>query len=451
MAVSSAIPVALTVAHLTQLVALSLAGVQVTVGLAQRVRAAARSRDEKYRPYPSILSLIHAEVGVARLWITAGLLLVALDLLFPHALAIALIGAAFTAFVFLKGIGSAGRTAEAEADRCLSKGSAAEKCWRVQEWANWAASARLVPGTRCFHRLAHYSVPAGQIGPLHAAMLTAVGLCFFAYVSLGLAAGITQLVEQRQAANTPQAAKPASTPSVATDPGPFPTYAESCPELPDPTMIGHRLGRVFRHDGAAKAGCGGPAISVSGTDSWVAPGTCSRLNEMRSLAVSAPGQRPAILYGEAARFAWTAALEGELLGAEAARPDGGDVDVIETSQGNHVFARSSRSIGRGSENIGWCWEATGAARPFTHLPPPLAWLWLELTRLRGAWSWPADHSDQGDSISFTDEQTGELVARGRCVVTTSCTLEIGDELWPAEGTAFVSLPELTSYMPPESE
>jgi hypothetical protein len=457
---SSVLPIVLALAHLAQPVALFLAAVIALTGTAQRLRARARLRDPKYLHHPKILSLIRFEAAIARLWIGAGVALAGLCLLLAYPPLVAAVGAPLAAFAFLKGIGSAGRSAEAEVERMLSKGSAAEKCWRVQRWAGWASSARLVPGTKCFYRLAHYAVPAGQIGPMHAAALAAVGLCFFAYVALGLASVGTEIAgvhgqaragEQRKA--DPPAPEVELLPHEGNPPTiSLPTYAESCPEQPDPLKIKHGLGELFRHDGAAKAGCGGHARLVSGTGAWVAPGSCAMLHEMRSVAVSSPGQTPVILYGEPAHFAWAAALEGRLIGAEAARPAGGEVDIVETREGNYAFARQSPSLVRGAENLRWCWEVTGIARPFERLTPPLAWLWMESIRERRSWSWPlADPSDWQDPVSFVDHLTGTPVARGGCESEASCHLSIGNEYWPYEGTAFVSLFELEPYMPKRVE
>lgn len=413
-----------------------------------------RLGDEKYCAHPQILSLIQVEAAVARLWIATGSGLAALCLFSLWPPALAGLGACATAVAFLKGISSAGRSAEAEVDRDLSKGSAAEKCWRVQRWANWVAAARLVPGTRCFYRLAHYAVPAGQVGPLHAAALTAVGLCFLAYVSLGLASIGTEIAD---GGDHPPAGKHGDSANLTetvvpvpdSDPPPnwFPTYAESCPQLPDPLKIGHGLGELFERDGAAKAGCGDHPRPVKGTGAWVAPGRCTRLHEMRSVAVSSPGGTPVILYAAAARFAWATALDGGLIGAEVARPAGGEIDIIETLNGNYAFARQSPSLVQGSENIKWCWEATGVARPFERLAPVLAWLWLELIRERMSWSWPVgNRQGEGDPISFVD-LTAQPIASGGCETETICHLDVDNEIWHGESTAYVSLSEFIPYMP----
>lgn len=460
-AISSAVPGALAFADLSRIVSLFLATALFFAGAAQRLRASVRVRDRKYRPHPGILQLIRSEAGVARLWILTALVLGTIALLVPQPLLVGPVGAVATAIIFAKGIGSAGRSAEAEVAQELSKGSAAEQCSRVQRWANWAASARLVPGTECFHRLAHYSVPAGQVGPLHAAALIAVGLCFFAYVGLGIAAGVSQVAgngshkvtRHHGVRSGTTAADEADSPIVSTADSTLPpTYAESCPELPDPREIGHGLGQLFIYDGAVRAGCGGPASVVPETGVWISTGTCDPLGEQRSLAVAAPGAEPALLYGTAARFAAAAARRGELVGAEAVRPGSGDVDVVMTLEGNHVFARRTRSVGQGSEGIRWCWQARGEASPFQHLPPSLAWLWLELVRSRVAWAWPvADPADRSYPIAFEDHLTGERVALGNCDSEDSCALLVAGELWPNEGTAFVSLSELEPYLPAAAE
>jgi hypothetical protein len=227
----------------------------------------------------------------------------------------------------------------------------------------------------------------------------------------------------------------------------LPTYAESCEALPNPRLIGHDLGELFEEEGAPKAGCGGNAIHVQGTGAWMAAGICD--GQLRSVAISAPGREAVILYGEAAEFAWTAGQQETLVAAEAAQPAEGEVDLVEVISGTYGFARSSPSLTQGRENIRWCTEATGRARPFVRLAPPLLLLWRELLQEEAGWSWPtADPSaEPGDQIAFISYPAGELTATGACLTDSDCHLRVGTDRWPGEGSGFVSLPELVPFMP----
>jgi hypothetical protein len=226
-----------------------------------------------------------------------------------------------------------------------------------------------------------------------------------------------------------------------------PTYAELCPQLPDPMRIGHGLGELFRRDGAVKDGCGGPARNPVGLSSvWVSAGICSR--ELRSLAVSAPGFEPTVLYGEAARFADRAAGEGELFWAETTRPGGGEVVAIGTGSGSYVFARSSPSIRPGRADAERCSEVGGVARPFAQLSPAMAELWFWHVEKFG-WAWPVAAAGV-DELEFIDYATGGLAATGRCGEGGECELNGPREHSTYEGPAVVTLDILAPYMPVET-
>jgi len=287
--------------------------------------------------------------------------------------------------------------------------------------------------------------------------LASIAIAFLVYATLGFAVGVSELAVKKDAGNSlGRAAPQPSDAELRTDSGTrnelhreseedqSPSYAESCPAVPDPQAIGHDLGGLFEKDGAPKAGCGGRAREVPSTGAWVSAGTCS--GELRSVAVSAPGSVPVILYGTPARFAWDAAMNDELAGAEVAAPADGDVYLVALLSGTHGFARSSPSVTPGEEDVGWCWEATGVARPFAHLAPPLVLLWRDLIDQRASWAWP---QGPGEPIEFIDLHSEETVADGGCEAGTSCYLEVGDDRWSSPGTAFVRMEELRPFMPAE--
>ncbi len=233
--------------------------------------------------------------------------------------------------------------------------------------------------------------------------------------------------------------------SARRKPEPLPTYADLCPSLPNPLVIGHGLGELFERDDAIKAGCGTPAFRVPGTATWVSAGICS--GERRSVAVSSPGHQPKIVYGAPAEFVWVAAQGGELVAVEAAAPAGGDVDLVETRSGTYGFARATRSATPGNEDAQSCSEVGGVAEPFARLAPPLLMLWTELVRDNATWYWPIfDHNNGRESVAFAST---EEVDQGACDTDTSCYLEIDGEKRLLEGSAFITLADLREYMPPE--
>jgi hypothetical protein len=339
----------------------------------------------------------------------------------------------------------------------LSGRSAAEECGKVRLLAETVAGVLRLRPARRFVDFANLQVKPGEVGTLQTLILSVIPIVFVAYTSLAIAIGVSGVADlpggnrgdvEKQAEPKPSPPDIAQGDGSETDGDEAPTYAESCPEIPDPLKIGHHLGGLFRHDAAPKAGCADWAHPVLETGAWVAAGYCEE--EMRSVGVYAPGHKPVLLYGEPARFAWASALSGELVAAEAARPEGGDVDIVETIKGASAFARTSPSIEAGREDIAWCTEATGVARPFARLQPALAFLWLELTRDRGTWYWPEnDPSDVRSPIAFTSPG-GATVARGGCD-DSACHLDVGGERWPGGETAFVSLTEFSYYMPSSVE
>jgi hypothetical protein len=440
---------ALALGQLSRLGVIATGFLLIVAGGIQRHRAKGRVRDRRYRRMGPQLK---AEVGFARLWVlTGGVLTVGGLLLAP--LVVAIFGAFCMPALFYQGLAGSKRSVRAEKPLGLSGRSAAEECGRVRSVAETVAGLLRLRPARRFVELTNLRVKPGEIGVLQTLILSVIPIAFCAYASLALAIGITDAthLSGRSHEKPPVWAVRPTSPSPAEegDSGDSaPTYAESCPEIPDPLDIGHHLGGLFRHDGAPKAGCGSRAIEVPGTSAWVAAGNCEE--ELRSVAVYAPGHKPVLLYGEPARLAWSAALNGELVSAEGAKPEGGDVYLVETLEGTSAFARPSPSLEPGREEIKLCSEATGTARPFAHLPPGLAFLWLELLRERVAWYWPEnDPSDRENPIAFVSPG-GTPVAKGGCE-SASCHLDVDEERWPGGETAFVSLAEFEPFMPLSTE
>ena len=437
----------LVTAQLSRPGVVAIAVLLAAFGVIQLLRAKARLRD---RQYEKMQMEVRMEVGFARLWILTGAILAAFGLLLPP-IVTAVLGIVATLRLPRVGWKVSGRSVDAERVLGLAGRSAAEECGKVRSLANDVARILRWPVARRAVDFANLKVKPNEIGVIQTLILGVMPIVFLAYSSLALAIGVSAVTELPTFRGGAKVAQPDGSPPRAGSGGKedngddfsAPTYAESCPQIPEPLDIGHDLGSLFRRDGAAKAGCGDWAIKVAGTGAWVAAGNCE--DELRSVAVSSPGHRSVILYGEPARIAWSSALNGELVSAEAARPAGGDVYLLETLAGTSAFARPSPSIEPGRNDLEVCSEASGVARPFVELAPPLAFLWLELVRDREAWYWPeSDLSDPDSPIAFVDG--GDLVARGGCEAA-SCHLDVEGERWPGGETAFVSLAEFRPYMP----
>lgn len=379
-----------------------------------------------------------------------------LDLL-ATPLAATTVGVAAGLLLLMKGRSVARRSAATESQLGLSKASAVDECAQIKEYVETPPEFPLIPRPKFLRDLARFEVAPGAVGLLPTVVLALVGCGFFLYASIALAVVVSGNSPERVGRDI---ITPPLDPSPEAIPDPrlhddapreesIPTYEASCPLLPDPRAIGHGLGRLFERDGAIKAGCGRAAKEVPGYGVWIAEGICS--GELRSVAVSSPSREPRILYGAPAEFAWYLAQRDELLGVEAAEPGAGDVDLVEAVSGTYGFARSSRSITPGKANPRRCDDVGGVAQPFVRLPPPMVLLWRDLLESRGSWVWPVEDATSGQSLAFVTPTTGELTASGACESDISCYLDVDGETWPVEGTAFVSLAELTDYAPPHAE
>jgi hypothetical protein len=219
--------------------------------------------------------------------------------------------------------------------------------------------------------------------------------------------------------------------------------------MPDPFEIGHGLGSLFWVDGAFKAGCGTEAEEVSATGAWIARGICE--GQLRSLAVFGNDGEKGILYGAAARFALDAAADGELVSAEAAEPEGGDVFVVTTLEGAYGFSRRPAEGGDGASEAQACTDVTGTDRPLAELPPAMLLHWKNLLDDRAAWSWPVIDGTDDRALVFTASGSEEVVATGSCSSLWSCSLASDGPVSTIEGRSWVTLDDLSLYMPPEED
>ncbi len=415
-------------------------------GVLETRRAARRGRDPRYEVIRDCLA---REAALGRLQCLCAATIIAVAIAVPS-WPPAVFGAMVSLWMLRRTFRTARATAAMEATRGVSRATAAEDCDVVEAVAAGAAAVPLVPQARCITKLAHLEVNAGQLGIIPGLFVATALAVLFCFISVAVAVIYREATSGRSPIATQDDQRPRKPPPSEGLARPKPTYAESCPGIPDPLAIGHRLGSLFRRDGQIKAGCGQEAFRVPETAVWVADGLCGR--ELRSVGIAKPGKEPVLLYGAAARFAWRSAKSGALAGAEAAEPGGGDVDLVETLTGTTGFFRSHRSATAENKKAGTCGEASGMAEPFSILPPQLMILWKDLLRERRAWSWPVKASRGRDSdFVFSGWPSGELVASGTCDSAGHCSLNVDGETWPGRGTSYVSLTEIQPYIPPPED
>jgi hypothetical protein len=228
------------------------------------------------------------------------------------------------------------------------------------------------------------------------------------------------------------------------DPPP-PTYADLCPDLPDPLTIPHGLGELFRSVGGVYAGCGGPASQVAPA-TWISSGNCG--DDLRSLAVAGEEHDAVLLFGAAAAFALVSAQAGTLRYAEAGEPSGGEVDVVATSDGNHVFIRSSARLRDLTEDPQGCTEVEEVPGAFVHLEPSLAQLWADHMGEGGGWLWPAATSSR--TFTFSLFPGADPSASGECITELSCSFESVSGRSVLEGAGAVTVAGLGPLYPTRS-
>lgn len=443
---SVALSVLLVIARLVEVAAIAAAFALIITTFLLRYRAVHRLKDRRYK---KMRQRLETERRFTRFWLAIGVSVILSIIALPPLLAM-LVAAGLVSVLLLTALAVAKRSAKIEKNLELAKANAAEECDHVREFAETAASIPMIRAPEYITRLAHYEVAPGEIGILPFLALAVVAIVLFVYVGLALAVGVSEVAQKdpspKKTAHPPNS--PPQSTSASMDPpeplDPAPTYAEECPAKPDPLAIGHGLGELFRRDGAFKAGCGTKALRVRETGTWVAAGICE--GTTRSVAVTAPGRSGAILYGEAADFAWNEAMDGNLVAAEVAEAGGGEVDLVETREGTYAFTRLNAAEGDGEARS--CGDVTGTDRPFAHMPPQMVLLWLQLLEYRAGWSWPTkEDATAPEAVAFTAYGTDEVTARGSCDHEQSCRLLVDGIEWPGSGTSFVRLVNLRPYMP----
>jgi hypothetical protein len=427
-----------------------LAAVALAIAALFHLRAVdARLSRRAYTLEPRLEQLARADMRFAWRWFSSAAVLAVLSFFIGSGLVLGLIGIAAAVAIYLNGIVIGADVARAE--RELLERPDSSCC---------ARPTPLLPGTARLARLLGRQRPLGRVAR-RLALAMVVVFCS-ALVFAGLAAGA--LLSDPGNNQTDQetvegGGKEGQSGGEAGGDGEVGTevevreftYAELCTELPDPLEIEHGLGELFRHAGAVKAGCGGQALPVLDRPGvFIAEGICS--GAMVTLAVASPGYSPVLLYGEPAELAKAEAEDGELLFVDGAEPASGEVDVIGTTTGNYVFARSSPYLRGGDEEALRCSEVNGTPRPFVRLVPPVAELWQEHVEFFG-WAWPVERAgDNSGEITFVGYETGVDVAKAHCA-GDFCELEgIGTgEHREYTGISWVSVPDLTRFAPPHAE
>jgi len=415
-----------------------------TGGFLEWSRGRHRLRNRRYRP---LRRDIEAEVGFARLQMLLALVFLGGALVGSPPWIVGL-GFTTTLFLLFKSAALSSPLSKKEEKQSLLKQTAAEECGLIGRWAENASRVRKVPGSGLILGAAYQRAPAEHISALRYVSMMALYCACASYLFTGVALGVTTV------APLPSPRVPSSIGLLLIGIGSSqndeesdstPTYAELCEEIRNPLSIGHQLGPLFHRDGAIKAGCATEPFRIADTGTWVSAGDCD--GELRSLAVSAPGYDPEIIYGTPARFALAAAHAGQLVGLEVAEPNDGDVYLVVTRDGTFAFARPTRSLEQGPEHPQSCSEVGGQARPFARLQPVMVNMWSELMQLREEWVWPKPRSDDSQIQAFTDTFDASRVAEGSCDGSERCWIESGEESWSQEGSGFVSLIELSTYMP----
>lgn len=415
-----------------------------TAGFLEWSRGRHRLRNKKYRP---LRKDIEVEVGFARFQMLLAFLFLGAALVWSPPLVVG-IGFITTLFLLFKSAALSSPLSKKEEKHNLLKQTAAEECGLIGKWAENASRVRMIPGSGLILGAAYQRAPDKHISALKYVSMMALYCACASYLLTGVALGVTSLAPLPSLTlPSPIGVLPIGIGSSQSDEQTDapPTYAELCKEIRDPLSIGHQLGPLFRRDGAVKAGCATEPFRIADTGTWVSAGDCK--GELRSLAVSAPGYDPEIIYGTPAQFALAAAHAGKLVALEVEEPNDGDVYLVVTRDGTFAFARPTRSLEKGRDNPQSCAEVGGRARPFARLEPVMVNLWSELMQYREEWIWPKPRSEKSQIQAFTDRFDASRVAEGSCDGAERCWIESGEEAWSQEGSGFVSLIEISTYMP----
>lgn len=411
-------------------------------GLMYLGRALAHRADPSYAN-PEVADLVSSDLNFGYSWVAFGLLLILLGLWIRLPVAVPFIGATICWGLYMHGWTAGDKMVRREKRLRIAGGSKwVEETDPVRLIRRRSKTGPLLLGARHLPKAFGRKRPRGQLSLFLSITLLFVGYTGLAYGGIAAVDLLRDAVGHHGSAGRDRLDDEASTgkEDAPSSDSTQPSYADLCPQLPDPQDIEMELGDLFEYDGAVAAGCGQPAIEV-GTSTWVSPGYCGP--ELRSLAVVGEGRDPVLLYGTPARFAWEKGLDGELLYAEAKDPAGGEVVLVATGRGSFTFTRSSPTLDRGSEIAVRCQDVDEVPRPFAELPPPLTYLWVERMNEMQAWAWPEPVSGS-DQIEISSPSGGSVY--GSCDGDFRCQLGGPTDIPPSEATALVTLADMP-YMP----
>lgn len=408
--------------HRTLLIALAV--LLFVAGAAHLLRAGAHQVDPDYDRDPRLRRLRRKELRVTACWLLSALALVGI----AYADSMIIQGASGLAVCLIVYVTSTqvGADAALRQRRTKLSGTTAKvisSTWGTR-WRARAHAARGLPGARLLERVLSSTPPRGSISNYLTYTLSLVFIVGCLYGGVAVAGVAKMIAGTSHHKHGGPAVKPRSSAKA-----PYRTYAQLCPQHPDPLAIGHWLGELFEREGAVQAGCGQPATASPGSPGvWVASGLCE--GSLRSVAIDAPSHPPTLLYGTPARFAMSQALAGTLLYVEATKIAGGDVDLVVTQAGTYAYARPTPDLSPPRSSARRCSEVDGVPRPFTRLIPAASDAWLS-TISRLGWLWPLADAAEGHGYAFLAGET--VLAQTSCESQEACKLSIEGESLPITG------------------
>jgi hypothetical protein len=422
--------------HHTLLIALAV--LLFVAGVAHLLRTGAHQVDPDYVRDPQLRQLRRKELRVTACWLPSALALVGIAHAGDSMIAQGASGFAVCLIVYVTGTQIGADAALRQ--RCTKLSGTTAKvissAWGTR-WRARAHAARGLPGARLLEGVLSSEPPKGSISGYLTYTLSLVFIVGCLYGGVAVAGVAKMIAAPHHHKRDGSTAKPRSRAKP-----PYRTYAQLCPQHPDPLAIGHWLGELFEHEGAVQAGCGQPATASPGSPGvWVASGLCE--GSLRSVAIDAPAHPPTLLYGTPARFAMHQALAGELLYVEAAKIAGGDVDLVVTQAGTYAYARPTPDLSPPRSSARRCSEVGGVPRPFTRLTPAASNVWLSAISRLG-WLWPLADAAEGQGYAFLAGET--VLAQTSCESEEACKLSIEGESLPITGPTDLTIAGLRSAL-----
>jgi hypothetical protein len=420
--------------HRTLLIALAV--LLFVAGVAHLLRTGAHQVDPDYVRDPQLRQLRRKDLRVIACWLPSALALVGIARASDSMVVQGASGLVVCLIVYVTGtqVGADAALRQRHTELSGTTAKVISSAWG-RRWHARAHAARGLPGARLLERTLSSTPSKGGISGYLTYTLSLVFIVGCLYGGVAVAGVAKMIAAPSHYERGGPAPKPRSRAKAS-----YRTYAQLCPQHPDPLAIGHWLGELFEHEGAVQAGCGQPATASPGSPGvWVASGLCE--NSLRSVAIDAPAHPPTLLYGTPARFAMRQALAGALLYVEAAKIAGGDVDLVVTQAGTYVYARPTPDLSPPRSSARRCSEVGGVPRPFTRLTPAASDAWLSAISRLG-WLWPLADSAQGQGYAFLAADRDTVLAQSRCESEEACQLSIDGESLPVTGLTDLTLADL---------